>query len=407
MLKLNVVIVGAGLGGLCLAQALRRLNVDVAVFERDRTPWDRPQGYRLHLDSDGINAIHQSLPPALYELFDATSMKPLSFTTIVDTALAVQRRVPDDEHGGTQENSFQGAPAHMNVNRATLRQLLLTGLDDCVHFGKKLTHYDADENGVTAYFEDGTKVTGDVLVGADGIRSAVRKQRLPLAKTHDSGIRAIYGRIPMVDAVNLVTEQVCSDTFTVALDSRKLFLGLGPVVFPTRPELAASQMFPLVRLRPQDDYLVCIIGGRKELFGHEDSQLSAMSSAELQMLSLGVTKEWPEATRAILRAADATSFFFVEMHTSVPCDLSKPENVTLLGDAIHAMTPTLGRGANIAMRDGALLAGYLGEVVHGRKMLAQALSEYESAMSAYGFDVVRQSAAMGARLVGQNPLPGS
>lgn len=132
-----------------------------------------------------------------------------------------------------------------------------------------------------------------------------------------------------------------------------------------------------------------------------------MSSAELQMLSLGVTKEWPEATRAILRAADATSFFFVEMHTSVPCDLSKPENVTLLGDAIHAMTPTLGRGANIAMRDGALLAGYLGEVVHGRKMLAQALSEYESAMSAYGFDVVRQSAAMGARLVGQNPLPGS
>jgi cation diffusion facilitator CzcD-associated flavoprotein CzcO len=47
MLKLNVIVVGAGLGGLCLAQALRRLNVDVAVFERDRTPWDRPQGYRL------------------------------------------------------------------------------------------------------------------------------------------------------------------------------------------------------------------------------------------------------------------------------------------------------------------------------------------------------------------------
>ena len=80
MLKLNVIVVGAGLGGLCLAQALRRLIVDVAVFERDRTPWARPQGYRLHLDSDGINAIHQSLPPALYELFDATSMKPLSFS---------------------------------------------------------------------------------------------------------------------------------------------------------------------------------------------------------------------------------------------------------------------------------------------------------------------------------------
>jgi hypothetical protein len=49
----------------------------------------------------------------------------------------------------------------------------------------------------------------------------------------------------------------------------------------------------------------------------------------------------------------------------------------------------------------------LGEVVQGRKKLSQALSEYESAMSTYGFDVVRQSAAMGARLVGQNPLPGN
>ena len=49
MSKLKVIIVGAGLGGLCLAQALRRLDIEVEVFERDKTPWDRPQGYRLHL----------------------------------------------------------------------------------------------------------------------------------------------------------------------------------------------------------------------------------------------------------------------------------------------------------------------------------------------------------------------
>ena len=405
MSKLKVLIAGAGLGGLCLAQSLRRLDIEVEIFERDKSPWDRPQGYRLHLDSDGINAIHQSLPPDLYGLFDATSMKPLSFTTIVDTALAVKRRVPDDEHGSTQGNSFQGVPTHMNVNRATLRQILLTGMEDILRFGKKLTHYESDEGSVAAMFADGTRAKGDLLVGADGIRSAVRRQRVPHADTVDSGIRAIYGRLPFSEAATLVTDQVRSDTFTVALDAHRLFLGLGPVVFPTRPDLAASQMNPKGDLRPQDDYLVCIIGGRKELFGLEDSRLSALSSEELQKLSLRLMKEWPAATRAIPAHGDPNSFFFVEMYTSVPCEVPKSANVTLLGDAIHAMTPTLGRGANLAMRDGALLGRHLGDVVRGRKNLAQALSEYETEMTTYGFDVVKKAAAMGLRMVGQNPLP--
>lgn len=405
MSKLKVIIVGAGLGGLCLAQSLRRLDIEVEVFERDKTPWDRPQGYRLHLDSDGINAIHQSLPHKLYELFDATSMKPLSFTTIVDTSLAIQRRIPDDEHGSTQDHSFQGAPAHMNVNRATLRQILLAGMDDIVHFGKTLTRYESDETGVTAIFEDGTKSKADLLVGADGIRSPVRKQRLPHAETQDSGIRAIYGRLPLTEAIKLVTDQVRGDTFTVALDSKRLFLGLGPVVFPTRPDKAALQLMPTADLRPQEDYVVCIIGGRKEFFGQEDSRLSALSSEELQKFSMQLMKEWPDNTTAIPAHGDSKSFFYVEMYTSVPCELPKSANVTLLGDAIHAMTPTLGRGANIAMRDGALLARHLGDVVEGRQKLAQAISQYETEMTTYGFDVVKKSAAMGVRLVGQNPLP--
>jgi len=92
--QFRVLIVGAGLGGLCLAQALRRRDVDVMVFERDASPWEPPQGYRLHIDSDGVIALHQALTPELYLLFDATSMKARPFTTIVDMALVVQRRLP-------------------------------------------------------------------------------------------------------------------------------------------------------------------------------------------------------------------------------------------------------------------------------------------------------------------------
>ena len=405
MAQFKVLIAGAGLGGLCLAHALRRRDIDVAVFERDTSPWDRPQGYRLHIDSDGVHALHQSLTPELYNLFDATSMKALPFTTIVDTNLAIQRRLPSDEHGNTQEDASQGLPSHVNVNRATLRQILFTGLEDLVHFGKKLSQYDSDAKGVTVTFADGTTAEGDLLVGADGIRSTVRKQRVPQAETQDTGVRAIYGRIPITEALRFVPDHAREDVFTVGVDANKRFFGLGPVVFPIRPEVAAAQFMPQAALRPQDDYVVCIIGGRKERFGKNDAQLHALRSEELQQLSVALMQEWPERSRAIPAHGDPQSFFFVEMYTSIPCAMPQSANVTLLGDAIHAMTPTLGRGANIAMHDAALLGRYLEAVSGGRRSLSEALREYETEMTRYGFDVVKQSAAMGARLMGQNPLP--
>jgi 2-polyprenyl-6-methoxyphenol hydroxylase-like FAD-dependent oxidoreductase len=405
MAKLKVLIVGAGLGGLCLAQLLRRHDVDIEVFERDTSPWDRPQGYRLHIDSDGVNALYQSLTPQLYHLFDATSMKPLPFTTLVDTNLAIQHRMSSDVQGSEHVDSSRGLPSHVNVNRATLREILFADLQDIIHFGKKLARYESDEQGVTATFEDGTTVTGDLLVGADGIRSRVRKQRVPHAAIQDTGVRAIYGRIPMTEAMKYVPHQAREDVFTVAVDAHKRFLGLGPVVFPTRPDVAASHFVPNAELRSQDDYVVCIIGGRKEFFGKDDAHLRAFSSEELQTVAVEFMKEWPESSRALPSHGDPTSFFFVEMYTSIPCEMPKSANVTLLGDAIHAMTPTLGRGANTAMRDGARLGRHLEEVVHGRRTLSEALCEYETHITQYDFDVVRKSAMLGERLIGQNPLP--
>jgi 2-polyprenyl-6-methoxyphenol hydroxylase-like FAD-dependent oxidoreductase len=390
---------------LCLAQALRRANVDVLVFERDAGPWDRPQGYRLHIDADGVNALREALPPRLYTLFEATSMQPLPYTTLVDTSLNVLRRLPSDDHGSAQEHASVGsAPAHVNVNRATLRQILLTGLEDVCRFGARLAHYESDAEGVTAVFADGTKVRGDILVGADGIQSAVRKQRLPDARTMDTGVRAIYGRIPIEPAERFVPQQALEDVFTTAADTRKVFLGLGPVVFPARPDEASGKLAPEAVLAKQDDYVVCIVGGRREYFGEDNDTLRHASSAELQKLAVDMLRDWPEDTSAIPRHGDPTSFFFVEMYTSVPCEIGPVTNVTLLGDAIHAMTPTLGRGANVAMRDAALLGRHLIAVDQGKAELSQALTAYEDEMTRYGFDVVRKSALMGQRLMGQDAL---
>lgn len=53
MPQMKQLIVGAGLGGFCLAQMLRKTHMDVEVYERDGSPWDRPQGYHFALGSSG------------------------------------------------------------------------------------------------------------------------------------------------------------------------------------------------------------------------------------------------------------------------------------------------------------------------------------------------------------------
>lgn len=400
----RIAIVGAGLGGLCLAQNLRRRGIEAHVFERDKSPWERPQGYRLHLDADGINALHESLGPELYRLFDATSMKPAPFTTIVDTNLAVRMRRSHDDHGGTSASPHEGLPAHVNVNRATLREVLLAGLDGHVHFDRKLVALEEHDDVVALKFDDGSEVVADIVVGADGIQSAVRTHRAPHLRTQDSGVRAVYGRIPFSSAATCLPRQALEDVFTVAVDERQCFLGLGPVVFPTRPEAAAAALAPSARMSPREDYVVAIIGGRQALFDRDDAECRTLPSTELRELASSVIGAWPDSTRRILEFADPQAFFWVEMYTSIPGTLPAPRRITLLGDAIHAMTPTLGRGANVALRDAARLGSALTKAASGDMPLPLALGEYEAEMLAYGFDVVRTAAAMGTRLMGQTPL---
>jgi 2-polyprenyl-6-methoxyphenol hydroxylase-like FAD-dependent oxidoreductase len=370
---MKVLIAGAGLGGLTLAHALRNRGIDVSVHERDASPWERPQGYRLHLDADAVNAARDVLSPELRAEFEATCHHTTPFTTILGTDLAVRTRIPT----GTEHDPavWPGAtePGHANVDRATLRRILLTGID--VRYGNALASYESDSEGVTAHFADGSTERGDVLVGADGIRSAVRRQRLPGHDTVDAGITAIYGRLPA--GADGVPPEVASDIFAIASDERKVFLGLGSV------------------RTPETSYDVCIVGGRHEYF-------PALQGADLQRVAADMLAGWSPAAARVVMAGDPASFFPVEMYTSVPRPLDAPTNVTLLGDAVHAMTPTLGRGANVAMRDGVLLARAL-----TRAPIPEALAAYEQEMTTYGFGVVRAAAAIGEQRMSQNPLPSS
>src|SRR5215470_10020965 len=94
--SLRVLVIGAGLGGLCLAQGLRKMGMEVAVYERDTGLAVRTQGHRIHIDSRGEQALRECLPPSLYGLFLATRGQPSRGVTVF--------RVVDGqlEEGGVQ-----------------------------------------------------------------------------------------------------------------------------------------------------------------------------------------------------------------------------------------------------------------------------------------------------------------
>jgi 2-polyprenyl-6-methoxyphenol hydroxylase-like FAD-dependent oxidoreductase len=93
--------------------------------------------------------------------------------------------------------------------------------------------------------------------------------------------------------------------------------------------------------------------------------------------------------------------FALPLRTSVPIDPWPTTTVTLLGDAIHAMSPAAGAGACVALRDASRLTTAL---TQGGNLL-DALRGYESAMTERGFAAVREGAANGHRFLGQDPLP--
>src|SRR3954466_4894746 len=171
---MHVLIAGAGLSGLALAQGLRKHGHTVEVFERD-ADLTRKTGYMLHMNAFGGEGLRTCLPDDLYELYLDTSRRtPRRRESIVlDSQLNVLSTQP---HLGPPND---GPRPHTGVHRRTLRQIMLARLGGALHLGSPAVDYEETADGVTLHLEGGHTAQGDVLVGADGIRSAIRRRRLP------------------------------------------------------------------------------------------------------------------------------------------------------------------------------------------------------------------------------------
>lgn len=181
--KARILIAGGGVGGLALAQSLHRDGLDVAVYEKDPTPKIRNQGYRIHIDPNGNAALRTCLPAETLDLVRRTS-------GVNDDVMAAYthrlQQVMAQTFPGITDDEIT------NVDRNTFRQGLLTGLADVVRFGRTVAGYRITDSGrVRVEFAEGGTDEGDVLVGTDGVGSAVRRQLLPHAGVKDLGIRCV------------------------------------------------------------------------------------------------------------------------------------------------------------------------------------------------------------------------
>jgi 2-polyprenyl-6-methoxyphenol hydroxylase-like FAD-dependent oxidoreductase len=384
----HVLVIGAGLGGLCLAQGLHKAGISVAVYERDRSQEARTQGYRFHMDIRGEEALRACLPPGLYELAMATRAQPSKGATVFRIVDGDLREASTGRFPESGSSAF--VTVGSSIDRLTLRQILLAGLDDIVHFGKEFTHYEQQPDGtVRACFADGTEAIGNVLVAADGVGSRIREQFLPHAEMIDTGVRWLGGKTLLTDELRSLLPPQLAETFgMVHTGAQSMLFGL--VTFSQDPNQAAARLWPGLRFHETSDYVFWGVLVQKPQLALPDAELNALPGSQLQRLVLSLAADWPWTMRMLIEQCQPDQTFILKMRHAKPIAQWQTTNVTLLGDAIHAMPPR-GSGANTALRDAHQLAECLIAVTHLGTPFHQALHDYETAMVRYGFAALHAS----------------
>nr|WSS59742.1 FAD-dependent monooxygenase [Streptomyces sp. NBC_01177] len=387
MPSFHVLIAGGGIGGLCLAQGLRKAGIGCTVYES--APDIVRSGYRLHMNAAGGNALRDCLPDHLYELYAQTSRS--APRREVFTVLDHQgRELGSRPHIGPPNDRVR---PHTAVNRRTLRQIMNVGLQDVVRYGRTVTGFDEDGDRVRVHLADGSTATGDVLVAADGINSVIRHRLLPDVPVVDTGMRGMYAVAPLTDDLAASLPDALFDGFVLAAGPDGAAFAYG-VYQPRRPVAeAAADLAPGAPVDPVEPYLMAnltIMPGTP--FSRQVPDLWQASADDLHALMRKASQGWHPALAGVVDHVDTSSIFPVSMRRLEPSAPWPASRVTLLGDAIHAMPPTFGAGANSALRDAAALTRTLTTAARGGTPLLEAIADYETQMRAEVFPVLRASA---------------
>ena len=396
MRRTQVAIIGGGPGGLTLAQGLRKHGIDVAVFEKSPVRADYVQGFRLRLRQRGLDALSQNLPAHLLEAFYATLGRAPTKSMLFDESLT-----PLGTEAWRDTGTREADDTHpdKSVSRITLRQILLSGLEDAVEIAT-YSHYDERDDGtVVAHFENAAPVHADILVGADGVASRVRKQLLPHASFDDTGVRRLAGKMTLARAseLGIVSELTDYNTGIRPRQGQSLMVTshrVDPAAFATYGLIgqddATHTGIPGFHFNNTTSYVWWNTAYPVDALGSDDELAGKDGKALLDVLTERIA-HWDPRILDLIRFSDPSTVALLKVRTSIPVEPWPTRRVTLLGDAIHAMTYFRALGGNTAIFDSGILVRELVAATRNGEPLAAALHDYERAMLDHGNAAVHSS----------------
>ena len=369
---MRVLIVGGGIGGLCLANGLRKAGIDVLVFERQPSASESLAGYGIHINSNGRRALRNCLDVTRWEQFDALSTAAGTIMSFRD----IDFRLLAERDDATLSGKMVSDVERRGIGRIELRDILLGGLasdtSPIVHLGKVFSHYEQFNNGrVRAHFDDRTWEDGDVLIGADGSHSKLREQYLPRIQRDDLGILAIAGRY-------VLDKQRTRELPRALTDG-----SLNNIVPHGKGWMFVSAWHSKPRTDSTDEAEHYVVWAYVVPKQDTPADVKSLSNLQLRDIALAGTQGWSPALVTLIREVDMATIAPVPLRSMPHLEPWQPSSVTVLGDAIHNMTPMAGMGANTALRDADVLTEVLKDAAHGRTSLLEAVAKYESQMREY------------------------
>jgi salicylate hydroxylase len=339
--SLRVAIIGAGIGGLAAACALRQRGLEVEVFERSTKLEEVGAGIQI-----GPNAVKVFRALGLEDELRRNAFEPTTMVSIAWDDARLRHREPLKAIAAEK----YGAP-YMTAHRADIHGMLRAAIGDTpLRLGANCIAAETLNGTAVARFADGSTSEADIVIGADGIRSAIRAQHFGADRPRFTGMMSWRCMVPM----GCVPRQV-GPGGSVTLERGEYFGWIGP-----------------------NGHVICYpIGGKGDVLnifaGHyteewvEESWSVASSRDELIAAKAG----WNEALLAMFRHVEHV--FKWGIYDREPLPQWTRGRVTLLGDAAHPTMPTLAQGANMAIEDGYVLA----------RLLIRHASDVDTALGAY------------------------